>query len=86
MVPSDDQRLADDMRVLVAAVERSRKKFASHGQSPEKPSRILSHKVKQQSLRIGDTLRKRTDEAREAWEKTYLELVEMSRKTVARSK
>ncbi|MDQ3006336.1 MAG: ISNCY family transposase [Chloroflexota bacterium] len=77
--PSDNRLLADGVRVLARTVVRAR---ALVKQAVQKPFEDFTQTAKALARQIGETLRKKTDEAKTAGRQQYQELLEMTRKTV----
>lgn len=80
-MPSDSRQLADSVRVLARTVERARKFLGiviDRQENYTKTARNMARK-------IGEVLKKRTDEAKEAGKKLYQELVEITHKMVEQS-
>jgi IS5 family transposase len=80
--PSDNRLLADAVRVLARTVVRARQLVK---QAVQEPFEDFTQKAKQLARQIGETLRKKTDAAKTAGRQQYQELLEMTRKTVARA-
>ncbi len=78
--PSDNRLLADGVRVLVRTVVRARQLMK---QVVQEPFEDFTQSAKQLARQIGETLRKKTDAAKNAGRQQYQELLEMTRKTVA---
>ncbi len=77
--PSDNRLLADGVRVLARTVVRARKFLK---QTIRKPFEDFTQTAKQLARQIGETLRKKTDAAKNAGRQQYQELLAMTRKTV----
>jgi IS5 family transposase len=77
--PSDNRLLADGVRVLVRTAGRARELLK---QAVQEPFEDLTQAAKQLARQIGETLRKKTDAAKNAGRQQYQELLEMTRKTV----
>jgi transposase, IS5 family len=77
--PSDNRLLADGVRVLARTVVRAREVLQHNVQEPFED---FTQSAKQQARQIGETLRKRTDAAKEIGRQQYGKLLEMTRKTV----
>jgi IS5 family transposase len=77
-LPSDNRQLADSVRVLARALERARKVQQSIVATQENFTKAARNTAR----KIGEVLKKRSDEAKEAGQKLYQELIEMTRKTV----
>jgi IS5 family transposase len=76
--PSDNRLLADGVRVLARTVVRAR---ALLKQNVQEPFEDFTQAAKQRARQIGETLRKKTEAARNAGRQQYQELLEMTRKT-----
>jgi len=77
--PSDNRLLADGVRVLARTVVRARELLQ---QNVQEPFEDFTQAAKQRARQIGETLRKKTDAAKEIGRQQYQELLEMIRKTV----
>jgi IS5 family transposase len=77
--PSDNRLLADGVRVLARTVVRARKLVK---QSIQEPFEDFTQTAKQLARQIGETLRKKSDAAKNVGRGQYKELLEMTRKTV----
>ncbi len=77
--PSDNRLLADGVRVLARTVVRARKLVK---QIVQEPFEDFTQTAKQLARQIGETLRKKTDAAKNAGRQQYQELLEMTRKTI----
>src|SRR5512134_867322 len=77
--PSDNRLLANGVRVLARTVVRARQLVK---QVVQEPFEDFTQKTKQLARQIGETLRKKTEEAKTAGKQQYEELLEMTRKTV----
>ena len=77
--PSDNRLLADGVRVLARTVVRAREVLQDKVQEPFED---FTQAARQVARQIGETLRKRTDAAKEIGWQQYQELLEMTRKTV----
>jgi IS5 family transposase len=78
--PSDGRLLADGVRVLARTVVRARKLVK---QVVQEPFEDFTQRAKQLARQIGETLRKKTDAAKNVGRQQYQELLEMTQKTVA---
>jgi len=78
--PSDNRLLADGVRVLARTVVRARKLVK---QVVQEPFEDFTQMAKQLARQIGETLRKKTDAAKNVGRQQYQELLEMTQKTVA---
>ena len=81
--PSDSRQLADSVRVLARTVERARKMVGAADKTALEAYENFTHAARKTARKIGEILRKRTDEAKETGKQLYQELVEMTQKTVA---
>jgi IS5 family transposase len=84
--PSDNQQLADSVRVLARTIERAKTTCGSVVQAIGETFENLTRTAKQKSRQIGETLRKRTDTAKEAGQQAYRELIQMTQQTVEYAK
>lgn len=75
---SDSWQLADSVRVLARTVERAGKLLSKAGQT----SQNFTDAARRTARRIGETLKKRTDQAKSAGLQAYRELVEMTQQTI----
>jgi IS5 family transposase len=80
--PSDSRQLADSVRVLARTIERARKMVSAAEQTALEAHENFTHAARKTARKIGEILRKRTDEAKETGKQLYQELVEMTQKTV----
>lgn len=76
--PSDNRQLADGVRVLERTLQRTAKLW----QDTQVACEGLTQKTRQLARKIGETLKKGTDEAKTAGKKLYEELVEVTQKVV----
>jgi len=83
--PSDNRLLADGVRVLARTVERAQAACQRVAEALGATFPNLTRVAKQKARQIGETLRKRSEEAKEAGKPTYRELVEMTQTTVAQA-
>jgi IS5 family transposase len=81
-VPSDSRQLADSVRVLARTVGRAKKVLATVKESVVDVGVDFTAAARRTARKIGEILRKRTDEAKEAGKQQYLELLEMTEKTI----
>jgi IS5 family transposase len=77
--PSDNRLLADGVRVLARTVVRARQLVK---QVVPEPFEDFTQTTKQLARQIGETLRKKTDAAKDIGRQQYQELLEMTRKTI----
>ena len=73
--PSDSRQLADSVRVLARTVERARKMVSAVEQTAVEVQENFTDAARKTARKIGEILRKRTDEARETGKQLYQELV-----------
>jgi len=81
-LPSDSRQLADSVRVLARTVERARRVLEQTGESSLEIFQNYTRAAKIKAHQISEILRKRTDQAKEAGQQAYAELIEMTQKTV----
>lgn len=80
--PSDSWQLADSVRVLARSVERARKVLESPGQGCQETFENLTQAARKTARQIGESMKKRTDQAKQAGVEAYHHLVEMTQQTV----
>ena len=80
--PSDSRQLADSVRVLARTVARARNVLKVAEQIVADQFENFTTAARRTARKIGETLRKRTDEAVEAGKQEYQELLEMTQKTI----
>ena len=80
--PSDSRQLADSVRVLARNVARARNVLKVSEQIVADQFENFTTAARWTARKIGETLRKRTDEAVEAGKQEYQELLEMTQKTI----
>ena len=80
--PSDSRQLADSVRVLARTIGRARQILQSAKENVA--DRVVDFTVaaKRAARKIGEILRKRTDEAKEAGKRQYQALLDMTEKTI----
>ena len=83
--PSDSRQLADSVRVLERAVKRARQLSAAVEEAILATGENLTWKARDLARKISDTLRKRTDEAKEAGQQLYQELVVQTEQVVSQA-
>jgi IS5 family transposase len=83
--PSDSWQLADSVRVLARSVERAGKILKQAGQSGQETFQNFTQAARKTARRIGQTLKKRTQPARETGQQAYRELVAMTQQTVTQA-
>lgn len=76
--PCDNRQLADSVRVLERTIHRARKIQQGVAETSEK----ITQTARNVARKIGEILKKRTDEAKESGKKLYQELVAMTQTTV----
>jgi IS5 family transposase len=74
--------LADSVLVLSRTIERAKKVLGELQQTGVEVYQDFTKAAKKIARKIGETLRKRNDEAQEAGKKAYQELMEMVQKTI----
>lgn len=80
--PSDSWQLADSVRVLARSVERAGKILQQAGQSGQESFQNFTQAARKTTRRIGQTLKKHTEQAKAAGQQAYRELVDMTQQTV----
>jgi IS5 family transposase len=80
--PSDSRQLADSVRVLARTVERARSVLKQTGDRNLEAFQDYTRAAKIKAHKISEILRKRTDQAKEAGQQAYGELIEMTQKTL----
>lgn len=80
--PSDSWQLADSVRVLARSVERARKVLVEAGQVSQETFQNFTQEARRATRRIGESLKKRTTQAKQVGLQAYRELVEMTHQTV----
>ena len=81
-VPSDSRQLADSVRVLARNIEKARKVIEKTRDQVAEKLEDFTQAARQTARKIGEILRKRTDEAREAGREQYQALITMAEKTI----
>jgi IS5 family transposase len=76
--PSDNRQLADSVRVIARAIQKAHALLPTVGKTADN----LTKAARNTARKIGEVLRKRTDEAMQAGKQLYEELVELTQKTV----
>ncbi len=69
--PSDSRQLADSLRVLARGVERARKVLSAASQTSQATFQNFTQAALKTARRIGETLKKRTEPAKEAGLQAY---------------
>lgn len=80
--PSDSHQLADSVRVLARTIGRARKVLQTVKESVVEAVEDFTTAARRTARKIGEILRKRTDEAQEAGKQQYQELLAMTEKTI----
>ncbi len=83
--PSDSWQLADSVRVLARSVERAKKLLSQAGQAGQATFQNFTDEARRTARQIGQTLKKRTQAAKDAGKQAYQELVEMTQQTVTQA-
>ena len=84
--PSDNRLLADGVRVLVRTVQRAYSKLGQLTAEGQEKLAEIGRKAKRMARQIGETLRHRTEQAKERGKKAYRELVELTQQTVQKAR
>jgi IS5 family transposase len=80
--PSDSRQLADSVRVLARTIVRARKGLQTAKVNVTAKGEDFTVAARRAARKIGEILRKRTDEAQEAGKQQYQELLDMTEKTM----
>ena len=80
--PSDSRQLADSVRVLARTIRRARQAMQMVEQDVADGIEDFTAEARRTTRKIGEILRKRTDEALEAGKQHYQELFNMTEKTI----
>ena len=80
--PSDSRQLADSVRVLARTIGRARKVLQTVKEGATDAVEDFTATSRRAARKIGEILRKRTDEAKEAGKQQYQELLDMTEKTI----
>ena len=80
--PSDSRQLADSVRVLARTIGRAKQVLQTVKESVADAVVDFTTAARRTARKIGEILRKRTDEAKEAGQQHYQELLEMTEKTI----
>jgi IS5 family transposase len=80
--PSDSRQLADSVRVLARTIGKARKVFQTVKSNVTVAAEDFTLSARRAARKIGEILRKRTDEAREAGKEQYQALLDMTEKTI----
>lgn len=83
--PSDSRQLSDSVRVLARTIGRARKVLQNVMDGAADAGVDFTKAARQTARKIGEILRKRTDEAKEAGKQQYQELLDMTEKTIKRA-
>lgn len=78
-VPSDSRQLADSVRVLARTIRKARKELQT---TLTDAVEDFTRSARRAARKIGEILRKRTDEAKEAGKEQYQALLDMTEKTI----
>ncbi len=81
-VPSDSRQLADSVRVLARTIGKARKVLQNVKDGVTDGVVDFTPTARRTARKIGEVLRKRTDEAKEAGKQQYQELLDMTEKTI----
>lgn len=80
--PSDNRQLADSVRVLARSIGKARKVLQSVQEGMTEAVVDFTTAARRTARKIGEILRKRTDEAKEAGKQQYQALLDMTEKTI----
>ncbi len=80
--PSDSRQLADSVRVLARTMSKARKVLQTVKDGVNETVVDFTVATRRTARKIGEILRKRTDEAKEAGKQQYQELLAMTEKTI----
>ncbi len=80
--PSDSRQLADSVRVLARTIGKARKVLQIVKDGVTDGVVDFTTAARRSARKIGEILRKRTDEAKEAGKQQYQELLDMTEKTI----
>lgn len=80
--PSDSRQLADSVRVLARTIGRARQLLQSVKEGVVEAVEDFTRPARRAARKIGEILRKRTDEAKEAGKEQYQALVNMTEHTI----
>jgi transposase, IS5 family len=80
--PSDSRQLADSVRVLARTMGKARKVLQAVKNNVVDTVEDFTMAARRTARKIGEILRKRTDEAKEAGKEQYLALLAMTEKTI----
>jgi IS5 family transposase len=83
--PSDSWQLADSVRVLARSVERATKVLSAAGQSGQETFQNFTQAARKKSRQIGQTLQKRTEQAKQTGLQAYQELMAMTQQTITQA-
>jgi IS5 family transposase len=84
--PSDNRHLADSVRVLSRNLRRAGELIKDAVQVTQDQAKNMNTAAKRHARKIGETLRKRTDEALASGQKMYTELLEITKSAIHRAK
>lgn len=80
--PGDSRQLADSVRVLARTIGKARKVLQTVQANATETLEDYTKAARRVARKIGETLRKRTDEAKEAGKQQYQALLGMTEKTI----
>jgi transposase, IS5 family len=80
--PSDNRQLADSVRVLARSIGKARKELQDVKEGMTETVVDFTMAARRTARKIGEILRKRTDEAKETGKKEYQALLDMTEKTI----
>lgn len=80
--PSDSRQLADSVRVLARTIGKARKVLQIVKEDVAETVVDFTAAARRTARKIGEILRKRTDEAKETGKQQYQELLDMTEKTI----
>jgi ABC-type transporter Mla subunit MlaD len=80
--PSDSRQLADSVRVLERTVKRARRLMQAVEAVVKEKRGNVTRIARDMTRKIGDTLQKRTDAAKEAGKQLYRQLVDLTQQTL----
>jgi IS5 family transposase len=80
--PSDSRQLADSIRVLARTIRRARELLQSVKEDAVEAVEDFTQPARRAARKIGEILRKRTDEAKEAGKEQYQALANMTEQTI----
>lgn len=83
--PADNWQLADSIRVLARTTQRARQALGIAAQASQETVEQLTTTAKRISRRIGESLRKRSEEAKAVGREAYKELIGITEQTVTQA-